>query len=62
MAPASTGDLVHVVADGDTLWAIARSVAPDADPRPVVDLLAERNGGTAIQIGQRLVIPAELVG
>ncbi len=60
--PMSTGDLVHVVADGETLWAIARSIAPDADPRPIVDLLAERNGGTAIQIGQRLVIPAELAG
>jgi hypothetical protein len=32
--------VTHVVAPGDTLWSIARSVAPHSDPRPVVDAIA----------------------
>jgi Tfp pilus assembly protein FimV len=47
-----------VVAPGDTLWSIARRVAPGRDPRPVVDGLIEANdvrGG--LQAGQELSIP-----
>lgn len=54
------GDRIHIARAGDTLWSIAVGLAPDADPRPVVDALAEANGGTSIAIGQRIVIPAEL--
>ena len=51
----------HVVADGETLWSIAVSIAgPREDPRPVVDELIRVNGlGTAtILEGQRLVLPS----
>jgi nucleoid-associated protein YgaU len=50
----------YVVRQGDTLWSIAERVAPDTDPRPVVDRLAAANdvdpGG--LIPGQTLVIPS----
>ena len=50
--------VTYVVQPGDTLWSIARRVAPGQDPRPVVDRLIEANdvrGG--LQTGQELSIP-----
>jgi Tfp pilus assembly protein FimV len=50
--------VTYVVEQGDTLWSIARRVAPGRDPRPVVDGLIEANdlrGG--LQAGQELSIP-----
>jgi hypothetical protein len=50
--------VIYVVESGDTLWSIARRVAPARDPRPVVDALVEANnlrGG--LQAGQELSIP-----
>jgi LysM domain len=50
--------VTYVVEQGDTLWSIARRVAPGRDPRPVVDGLIEVNdvrGG--LQAGQELSIP-----
>jgi Tfp pilus assembly protein FimV len=50
--------ITYVVEPGDTLWSIARRVAPGRDPRPVVDGLIEANdvrGG--LQAGQELSIP-----
>jgi Tfp pilus assembly protein FimV len=50
--------VAYVVESGDTLWSIARRVAPGRDPRPVVDGLIEANdlrGG--LQAGQELSIP-----
>ncbi|MGX1701494.1 LysM peptidoglycan-binding domain-containing protein [Microbacterium sp. NPDC055357] len=46
---------------GDTLWSIAQSVAPQHDPRDVVDAIARLNAlpGGAIELGQSLAIPAE---
>jgi hypothetical protein len=32
--------VTHVVEPGDTLWSIARELAPESDPRPVVDAIA----------------------
>jgi Tfp pilus assembly protein FimV len=46
----------YVVKRGDTLWSIASAIAPDSDPRPVVDALRAANGGSDIQVGQRLTI------
>jgi nucleoid-associated protein YgaU len=46
----------YVVKPGDTLWSIAVAIAPDTDPRPVVDALREANGGPDLQVGERLVI------
>lgn len=45
---------VYVVKAGDTLWDIARSLQPEGDIRPLVDRLAERNGGSRLDAGQRL--------
>lgn len=56
------GDQIRVAQPGDTLWALAVELAPDQDPRPVVDVLTSVNGGDTIVAGQRLVIPAELLG
>jgi Tfp pilus assembly protein FimV len=46
----------YVVRPGDTLWSIAAAIAPDSDPRPVVDALRDANGGPNLQVGARLVI------
>ncbi len=60
-APAATAGApsgpVHVVQPGDTLWSIARSLQPTGDVRALVDRLAALNGGGALQVGQRLVLP-----
>jgi hypothetical protein len=61
VAPAVIGESTIVVRDGDTLWAIAEDLAPGRDPRPIVDALADRNGGTALQSGDVLIIPAEVL-
>jgi LysM repeat protein len=55
--PPSAPSVVQVQ-PGDTLWSIARRVAPDADTRAVVDAIAARNGlvGGALHPGQRLLI------
>jgi len=46
----------YVVQPGDTLWSIAAAIAPDSDPRPLVDALRELNGGPNLQVGQRLTL------
>jgi LysM repeat protein len=48
-----------VVREGDTLWTIARRLAPGSDPRPIVDVLSAANGLDAglIVPGQTLVVP-----
>jgi len=48
------------VQPGQTLWDIARQVAPDQDPRAVVDAIVDLNALTdpgSLQVGQRLGIP-----
>jgi len=49
------------VMPGDTLWSIAESVAPGADPREVIGDITRLNllRGGALQIGQELAVPAE---
>ncbi|MFJ6534443.1 LysM peptidoglycan-binding domain-containing protein [Microbacterium sp. NPDC091662] len=51
------------VMPGDTLWSIATSVAPDADPRDVIGEISRMNllRGGELQIGQTLAIPAQYV-
>jgi LysM domain len=50
--------VTYVVEPGDTLWSIARRVAPGQDPRPVVDgLIAANDLGGGLQAGQELSIP-----
>ena len=47
---------VYVVQPGDTLWDIARALAPGEDPRAVVHELAGTAGGSTLEPGQRIVI------
>lgn len=51
------GVKVYLVQPGDTLWGIATRLAPDADPRPLMDRLAAQVPGGVLQVGQRLVLP-----
>jgi LysM repeat protein len=48
-----------VVEPGDTLWSIARAVAPEEDVRAVVDALEQANGlrSTVLTPGQVLQLP-----
>jgi hypothetical protein len=48
-----------VVQPGQTLWGIARSIEPAADPRWTVERLIEINAlpGAEIEAGRTLVLP-----
>lgn len=61
-AEPASAERVWVVASGDTLWTIARRLAPDQDPRRTVEILRRVNGlrSAALQVGQNLAIPAGL--
>ena len=50
---------VVVVQPGETLWQIAREVAPQADPRETVALIRSLNGldDSSIEAGQSIVVP-----
>ena len=49
---------VYVVQSGDTLWDIARALAPGEDPRGLVHDLAGTAGGAALEPGQRILLDA----
>lgn len=55
-----TADFEHVtVMPGQSLWQIAESIAPEADPRDVIAEIEMLNGiAGAIQPGAQLAIPA----
>ena len=55
--PAGVADRFYIVEEGDSLWSIARALAPFRDVHAYVDELEALNGGTSIQPGQRLVLP-----
>lgn len=59
-APADSFDTVTVLA-GDSLWSIAQMVAPESDPRDVVDGIVHLNqiSDGMLVTGQELAIPAE---
>lgn len=57
----STEEGVYVVQPGDTLWSIARRLAPDADPRPLVEELRSRRGSVELQVGDRIELGDRLV-
>jgi hypothetical protein len=44
----------YIVQPGDTFWTIAERVAPNKDPRPIVDELQRRHGGGDLQVGDHL--------
>ena len=51
------GSGFYVVRPGDTLWSIASSLT-DGSISSFVDDLVELNGGSSIDVGQRLIVPA----
>ena len=58
---ASTPVLTQVtVQPGDTLWAVARRVAPERDPRELVAQIRRLNDlpTASLQVGRQLVLPA----
>ena len=59
-APAASVETLTVL-PGDTLWSIATTVAPNADPRDVIGEISRMNllRGGELQIGQELAIPAQ---
>ncbi|MFO7590911.1 MAG: LysM peptidoglycan-binding domain-containing protein [Acidimicrobiia bacterium] len=46
-----------VVRPGDTLWAIAVRLAPDEDPRSLVDELMAARDGAPLEPGEVIVVP-----
>jgi hypothetical protein len=59
-AAAPAAPAVYVVQPGDTLWRIVERLAPERDPRPLVASLEKAAGGSALQPGQRIVLPPSL--
>ena len=58
----TTSDFSYVtVQDGESLWAVAERVAPQADPRDVIADIERLNGveSSAVAPGQSLAIPAQ---
>ncbi len=59
----SSADFEYVtVAGGQSLWGIAESLAPEADPRDVIAEIMSLNqlSSSSVQPGQRIAIPADL--
>lgn len=56
LQPAPVAGQRYVVQPGDTLWSIATEIAPDDDPRAVVDALREANGGPELEVGDELIL------
>ena len=50
----------RTVQQGDTLWSIAREVAPDRDPRDVVAQIRRLNhlSSASVQAGRQILLPA----
>ena len=53
--PAHSAQLAStVVRTGDSLWSVAERLAPDSDPRPVVDALSAARHGTVLTPGETI--------
>jgi LysM repeat protein len=48
---------VYQVQPGDTFWAIARSIDPSSDPRPLVDRMVAEHGSPVLVVGEQLELP-----
>lgn len=51
--------VTYVVQPGDTLWRAAAHLAPDDDPRAVVDALSSARGTSEVRVGEELVWPVD---
>ncbi len=51
---------VYTVLAGESLWDIAEAIAPNEDPRAVIDQIRSTNGlsGAEVFPGDRLILPA----
>jgi hypothetical protein len=49
---------VYEVQAGDTFWALARSIDPAGDPRPLVDRMVAEHGGPSLVVGEQIQLPA----
>ena len=49
---------VYEVQPGDAFWAIARSLDPAGDPRPLVDRLVAEHGSPLLIVGEQIRLPA----
>lgn len=51
---------VYTVLAGESLWDIAEAIAPNEDPRAVIDQIRRANGlsGAEVFPGDRLILPA----
>jgi hypothetical protein len=58
-SPAAELSAVHQVRQGDTLWALAAAVDPDADPRDVVDEIVRLNQGSPAISGDGQLLAGE---
>lgn len=56
--PGATFDYI-TVPQGESLWTLAEEVAPDSDPRDVIDAIMSLNQMSSAEVlaGQRLAIP-----
>ena len=56
--PSPVASQTVVVRPGDTLWGIAQRLAPNDDPRPIVDQLAAVYGHRPLVPGETLHLPS----
>ncbi|WP_159604510.1 LysM peptidoglycan-binding domain-containing protein [Agromyces humi] len=58
-AGAATSFEYVTIGNGDSLWALAESLAPQGDPRELVDEIMRLNGldDAVVEPGQRLALP-----
>lgn len=51
------------VGNGESLWQVAQQVAPNADPRDVIDQIVQLNQLASVDVfaGERLAIPGQFI-
>jgi nucleoid-associated protein YgaU len=55
--PVPVAAVQYIIQPGDTLWAIARSVQPNGEIRPLVDRLSAATHRRPLQVGERIAVP-----
>ena len=57
-APIDGPTVVVEAGPGDTLWTLAREVQPSGDVRPAVEAMIAERGGSGVQVGDEVRVPA----